>query len=137
MVSRGSTLGYGGANIDVRAIGRELGVRYILYGSVRRSGGRVRIGTELSDAETGTVVRSDQYDGDLADLFALQDRIAISVVKSIAPRVRERELTRALRKHPQSMTAYDLVLQALDLLYRMDYRVVFASARPAAAGDCP
>ena len=121
VVSRGSTLGYGGASINVDAIGRELGVRYVLYGSVRRSGGRLRIGTELSDAETGTVVQSDQYDGDLAELFALQDRIAISVVKSIAPHVRERELRRALRKHPQSMTAYDLVLQALDLLYRMDY----------------
>jgi adenylate cyclase len=121
VVSRGSALGYGGRNIDVRGIGRELGVRYVLYGSVQRTRTMLRIGTELSDAESGEVVSSDQYDGDLSDLFALQDRIAIDVVRKIAPQVRERELMRAMRKHPQNLTAYDLVLQALDLLYRMDY----------------
>jgi adenylate cyclase len=121
VVARGSVLGYGGATIDVRAVGRELGVRYVLYGSVRRSGGRLRIETELSDAETGTLVRSDQYDGELNDLFELQNRIATSVVRTIAPQVRERELVRARRKHPQSLTAYDFVLQALDHLFRMDY----------------
>jgi adenylate cyclase len=128
VISRGSTLGYGGATLDMRAIGRELGVRYVLYGSVLRSGGRVRISTELSDTETGNVVRSDQYDGDMSDLFALQDQIAINVVKTIAPNVRERELRRAMRKHPQNMSAYDFVLQAIDLLYRMD-DVSFARAR--------
>jgi adenylate cyclase len=121
VVSRGSTLSYGGRNIDVREIGRQLGVRYVLYGSVQKTSTTLRIGTELSDAESGEVIRSDQYEGDLGDLFALQDRIAISVVRTIAPQVRERELMRALRKHPQNHTAYDLVLQALDLLYRMDY----------------
>jgi len=121
VVSRGSTLGYGGRNIDVREIGRQLGVRYVLYGSVQRTSTTLRIGTELSDTESGEVIHSDRYEGDLADLFALQDRIAISVVRKIAPQVRERELMRAMRKHPQNLTAYDLVLQALDLLYRMDY----------------
>jgi adenylate cyclase len=121
VVSRGSALGYGGRNIDVREIGRQLGVRYVLYGSVQRTSRTLRIGTELSDAESGEVILSDQYEGDLGDLFALQDRIAISVVRKIAPQVRERELMRAMRKHPQNLTAYDLVLQALDLLYRMDY----------------
>jgi len=120
VISRASTLGYAGATIDARAIGRELGVRYVLYGSVRRSRGRIRIGTELTDTETGTIVRSDQYDGRLNELFELQDRISANVVKTIAPNVQERELVRALRKHPQNMTAYDLVLQAIDLLYRMD-----------------
>ncbi len=128
VIARGSTLGYGGTTIDVRAIGRELGVRYVLYGSVYRSGGKLRIRTELSDTESGAVIRSDQYDGALTELFALQDRIATSVVKAIAPHVRERELLRAMRKHPQNMTAYDLVLQALDLLYRMDDES-FARAR--------
>jgi adenylate cyclase len=121
VVSRGSSLGYGGRDIDVREIGRQLGVRYVLYGSVQRTTTMLRIGTELSDAESGEVIRSDQYEGDPGDLFALQDRIAISVVRKIAPQVRERELMRAMRKHPQNLTAYDLVLQALDLLYRMDY----------------
>jgi adenylate cyclase len=128
VVSRGSTLGYGGTMIDVRTIGQQLGVRYVLYGSVLRSGGSLRIGTELSDAETGAVIRSDQYQGSLTDLFELQDRISINVVKTIAPQVRELELMRALRKHPQNMTAYDLVLQALDVLYRMDYES-FSRAR--------
>lgn len=121
VVSRGSALGYGGRNIDVRKIGRQLGVRYVLYGSVQRTSTMLRIGTELSNAESGEVISSDQYEGDPGDLFALQDRIAISVVRKIAPQVRERELMRAMRKHPQNLTAYDLVLQALDLLYRMDY----------------
>ena len=70
-------------------------MRYVLYGSVRRAGGRLRIGTELSDAETGTVIRADQYEGSLTDLFELQGRIAVSVVQTIAPHVQERELVRA------------------------------------------
>jgi adenylate cyclase len=88
---------------------------------VQRTSTMLRIGTELSDAESGDVISSDLYEGDPGDLFALQDRIAISVVRRLAPQVRERELMRAMRKHPQNLTAYDLVLQALDLLYRMDY----------------
>jgi class 3 adenylate cyclase/TolB-like protein len=128
VVSRGSTLGYGGAAVDVHAIGADLGVRYVLYGSVRRSGGRLRIGTELSDAETGTVIRADQYEGSLTDLFELQGRIAVSVLRMIAPHVQERELVRAMRKQPQNMTAYDLVLQAIDVLYRLDYES-FSRAR--------
>ena len=101
VVSRGSTLGYGGRNIDVREIGRQLGVRYVLYGSVQRTSTTLRIGTELSDAESGEVIRSDQYEGDLGDLFALQDRIAISVVRRIAPQVRERELLRRCASIPR------------------------------------
>ncbi len=120
VVSRGSTLGYGGDEVDVRAIGQALDVRYVLYGSVRREAGRLRIATELSDAETGAIIRSDKYEGDLGDLFTLQDRISASVVGTIAPHVLEHELVRARRKHPQNMTAYDFLLQALDQLYRMD-----------------
>jgi adenylate cyclase len=121
VISRGSTLGFGGGPIDVRAVGRELGVRYVLYGSAQRSDQLLRIGTELSDAESGEVIRSDHFDGYIKELFHFQDWIAEEVVKTIAPGVRERELKRALRKHPQNMTAYDLVLQALALLYRLDY----------------
>jgi adenylate cyclase len=121
VISRSSTLGYAGAEIEPNAVACELGVRYLLYGSVRRADRRLRITTELSDAETGTVIRSDQYDGVLADLFALQSEIASQVVVTIAPHVREWELRRAMRKHPDNLTSYDLVLQALDLLYRLDY----------------
>ena len=128
VVSRGSSLGFGGRNIDVREIGRQLGVRYVLYGGVQRTMTTIRIVTELSDTESGEVIRSDLHEGDPGELFALQDRIAISVVRHIAPQVRERELMRAMRKHPQNLTAYELVLQALDLLYRMDYDL-FSKAR--------
>ena len=120
VVSRGSTLGYGGDVVDTRAVGQALGVRYVLYGSVRREAGRLRITTELSDAETGAIIRSDKYEGELGDLFTLQDRISASVVSTLAPHVLEHELVRARRKHPQNMTAYDFLLQALDQLYRMD-----------------
>jgi adenylate cyclase len=128
VVSRGSTLGYGGSHLDARGVGRALGVRYVLSGSVRRWGGRLRISTQLSDAETGTVIRSDQYEGSLSDLFELHARIAVNVVRTIAPHVHERELVRAMRKQPQNMNAYDLVLQALDVLYRMNYES-FSRAR--------
>ncbi|MFN8524564.1 MAG: adenylate/guanylate cyclase domain-containing protein [Chloroflexota bacterium] len=128
VVSRASGLGYGGTQLDVRAVGRDLGVRYVLYGSIRRSAGRLTITTELSDAETGTVIRADQYSGGMSELFELQGQIAISVVRTIAPHVHERELVRALRKQPQNLTAYELVLQALDLLYRLDYES-FSRAR--------
>ena len=114
-------LGYGGATIDVRTISRDLGVRYVLYGSVRRSHGRLHIETELSDAEAGTVIRSDVYEGELTDLFELQRRITVSVVRTVAPHVRERELLRARRTPPESLSAYDFMLQALDRLYRLDY----------------
>jgi adenylate cyclase len=128
VISRGSTLGYGGAKIDVRAIGRELGVRYVMYGSVQRAAGQLRIATELSDAETGTIVLSERYDGELSSLFALQDSISAQIVTTIAPHVRERERLRAMRKHPKNLTAYDLVLQALGPLYEMDYQS-FSRAR--------
>jgi adenylate cyclase len=121
VISRNSTLRYGGSPVDVRVIGRELGVRYVLNGAVRRSGGRLRIATELSETESGSLIRADRYEGDISDLFTLQDEISTRVVATIAPHVREWELRRVLRKHPESMNAYDLVLQGLDLLYRLDY----------------
>ncbi len=121
VISRTSTLRYSGLDLDARTIGRELGVRYLLYGSVRRSGRYLRIDTELSDAETGRIIHSDQYDGELKDLFHLQTRIAIEVLRRVAPHIREWELLRVMRKHPESLTAYDLVLQALNLLNRLDY----------------
>jgi adenylate cyclase len=128
VIARGSTLGFGGGPIDAHAVGTALGVRYLLYGSVQRSGDQLRIGTELNDVETGEVLRADHYDGNLSDLFLLQDRIAEQTVRMIAPRVRQRELKRALKKHAQNMTAYDLVLQALEPMHRLDY-ASFSRAR--------
>lgn len=120
VISRGSTLAYGRRRTDPIAVGRKLGVRYILGGGVLHAGTRLRINTELTDTHSGSVVSNDNHDGSQGELFELQDRIALKLVKTIAPNVRERELRRSLRKHPSSMTAYDLLLQALDLLYRMD-----------------
>ena len=128
VISRGSTVGFQDQTIDARAIGERLGVRYVLHGSALRSGNRLRISTELSDATNGEIIRADQYHGELGDLFDLQDRIAQEVVKTIAPNVRERELKKSLRKHPQNITAYDLVLQALGPLYELDY-ATFSRAR--------
>lgn len=120
VIARTSTLGYSGAVIDVRSIGRDLGVRYVLYGSVRRAGSRLRLTTELSDAETGQIIRTDRYDGEASDVFDLQARISVQVLRTIAPHVRERELHRAMRKPPESLTAYERVLQAQALLDRME-----------------
>jgi TolB-like protein/class 3 adenylate cyclase/tetratricopeptide (TPR) repeat protein len=128
VIARSSTLMFARAPLDLRRIGHELDVRYVLHGSVRRAGGMLRIAVELSEAPSGQVIWADRFEGDLSDLFELQDRIAMRVVTAIAPHLRERELSRAIRKHPASMTAYDLTLQALDLFYRMD-RASIAQAR--------
>jgi adenylate cyclase len=120
VVSRGSALTFAQDTTDLRAAGERLGVRYVLYGGVRRAGGRLRITTELTDAGTGRILRSDRYDGAEADLFDLQDRIAEQVVAALAPEVRAEEVARALRKPPSDQTAYDLVLRALDEMSRMD-----------------
>jgi TolB-like protein/tetratricopeptide (TPR) repeat protein len=121
VIARGSTLGFRDPAFDVRAIGRELGVRYVLHGNVRRAEPDIRIRAELCNAESGAIVYTDQYTGRTTDLFDLQRRIAARVVTTIAPQVRERERLRALRKHPRNMTAYDFVLQALGPLFHMDY----------------
>jgi adenylate cyclase len=113
VIARGSTLGYVGPTVDVRAIGRELDVRYVMMGSVQRANGKIRIRTELCNADSGAIAYADQYDGDLGDLFELQRQITTRLVTTLAPQVREHERLRAMRKHPQNMTAYDYVLQAL------------------------
>lgn len=120
VISRSSTQTYAGAPLDLRRVGHDLDVRYVVHGSVRRSGTMLRIAVELCEADVGEVIWAERFDGELSDLFALQDRIAVRVATAVAPQLRELELTRALRKHPASMTAYDLTLQALDQLGRME-----------------
>jgi tetratricopeptide (TPR) repeat protein len=114
--------------VDARAAGEQLGVRYVLFGSVLRSRNHLRITAELSEVATGEIIRADQHTGDLSNLFHLLDRIAEEVVKTIAPNLRELELKKSLRKHPQNLTAYDLLLQALEPLYELDYDT-FSRAR--------
>ncbi|MCZ4316781.1 hypothetical protein O4H66_25540 [Comamonadaceae bacterium G21597-S1] len=119
VIARGSTIGLGGDDMDERQVARALGVRYLLHGSVLRSGGRLRVLAELSEPETGAILRAYRHEGKLAELFELQDHIALDVVRAIAPQVQARELMRALRKHPQNMTAYDLMLQGIDQMFRI------------------
>ena len=126
VIARGSTLGLGGDQVDLRGVARQLGVRYLLYGSVQRAGERLRVVAELAEPETGTVIRSYRHDGRIDSLFDLQDHIALDVVRAIAPQVQARELQRAQRKHPQNMSAYDLVLQGIDQMFRLNQQ---ASAR--------
>jgi adenylate cyclase len=128
VVSRGSALSVAKVTTDPHEVGSRLGVRYMLHGGVQRGGGRLRITTELSDCETGAVLRSDRHEGEASDLFALQDRVAEEAVAVIAPQVRAQELRRALRKPPGSLTAYDLVLRGLDRFHRLD-RASFDDAR--------
>jgi class 3 adenylate cyclase/tetratricopeptide (TPR) repeat protein len=128
VISQNSTQGYAGQRVDVRQVGRELDVRYVLSGSVRRSGERIRIATELSETETGQVTSTDRYDGVLADLFDLQDQISTRAVENIAPHIREWELLRARRKPAANLTAYDLMMRAVDLMLRLDAED-FARAR--------
>jgi len=119
VISRNSTIAYRGKEADVHQVGLDLGVRYVLSGSVRRGPRRDRITTELADAETGSVLWAHPYDADSGDLFEVQDRITAQIVGTIAPRVREAEIQRAFQKRPENMDAYDHVLQAMHLLYRL------------------
>src|SRR5262249_13053927 len=95
-----------GRAIDVKQIGRELGVRYVLEGSLRRSGNRIRVTAQLVEAETGKHVWAERYDRDLADIFALQDEITEAVTIAIAPAIADAEQQRAMRKPPGSLDAW-------------------------------
>ena len=116
---RTSSFAYKQKSIDLRQIGRELGVRYLLEGSVRKADDRVRISAQLIEAETGTQVWAERYDRLLTDIFAVQDEIAMKVIGAIEPGLRSIELKRVKRKPPENFDAYDLVLQALPYIYSL------------------
>jgi adenylate cyclase len=118
VIARNSTFAYKGKSPDIRQVGRELDVRYVLEGSVRRAGGRVRITAQLIAAEDGRHLWADRFDGALDDVFDLQDRITAGVVAAIEPSVRQAEIERAKRKRPDNLDAYDLYLRALEQSYR-------------------
>src|SRR5687768_4764414 len=113
VISRNSTFIYKGRTIDVKAVGRTLGVRYVLQGSVRRFGNQVRVTGQLIEAETATNVWANRYDGTLGDIFALQDELTMSVIGAVEPSLRQAEVERVRRKRPDSLDAYDLLLRAL------------------------
>ena len=117
VIARNSSFAYKGKSPDIRQVGRQLGVRYVLEGSVRRAADRVRITGQLIDATTGAHMWAERYDRKVDDIFALQDEITLSVVGAIEPSLRLAEVERAKRKRPESLDAYDLVLQALPDVY--------------------
>ena len=115
VISRNSTFVYKGRTVDVTTVGRELGVRYVLRGSVRRSDNRVRLTGQLAETDTAVHVWADRFDGTLSDIFALQDEMTMSVISAVEPTLRKAEVERARRKRPESLDAYDLFLRALPL----------------------
>jgi len=116
VIARNSSFTFKGRAVDVKQVGRELGVRYVVEGSLRKAGDRVRITTQLVETETGNHVWADRYDRALDDIFALQDEITLSVIGAIEPGVRQAEIERIKRKRPDRFDAYDLVLRALPLI---------------------
>lgn len=112
VIARNSSFTYRGRVVDAKQVGRELGVRYVLEGSVRKSGNRVRVATQMVDASTGMHIWAERYDRSSGDIFALQDDIALSAVGAIASSMRKAEIQRVRRKRPDSLDAYDLVLRA-------------------------
>jgi TolB-like protein/class 3 adenylate cyclase/tetratricopeptide (TPR) repeat protein len=118
VIARNSSFAYKGRAVDVKRVGRELGVRYVLEGSVRRAGDRVRITGQLIDASTGAHLWADRFDGELADVFDLQDRVTASVVGAIAPKLEQAEIERAKRKPTENLDAYDYFLRGMAAFYR-------------------
>ncbi len=149
VIARNSSFTYKGRAVDVKEVARELGVRYVLEGSVRKAASRVRIAGQLIDGSTGAHIWADRFDGALDDIFDLQDRVTASVVGAIAPRLEQAEIERAKRKPTESLDAYDCYLRGMASSYRqtregitealrMFYRAIeldpdFASAHGAAA----
>ena len=117
VIALNSSFTYKGRAIDVKQVGRELGVRYVLEGSVRKAGGRVRITAQLLEAESGAHLWADRFKGSLEDVFDLQDRIAFGVAGVIEPTLRHAEIERARRKRPDNLEAYDLYLRALPFAF--------------------
>ena len=113
VIARNSSFIYKGQAVNVGRVGRELGVRYVLEGSVRKAGERVRVSGQLIETETSVHLWAERYDRRLDDVFALQDEITLNVVGAIEPSLREAEIERVKRKRPENLDAYDLVLRAL------------------------
>jgi adenylate cyclase len=117
VIARNSTFTYKGRAVDVKEVGRELGVRYVLEGSVRKAGNRVRITGQLIDALTGTHLWADRFDGSLEDVFELQDKIAVSVAGVIEPALQAAEMRRSAARPTTDLSAYDLYLRALTAFF--------------------
>src|SRR5450830_1567807 len=119
VIARNSSFTYKGKAVDIKRVSRELGVRYVLEGSVRKGGNRVRITAQLIDAATNNHIWADRYDGDLTDIFALQDEITEKVVAAIEPKLLEAEGIRSQSRSPEDLGAWDMLIQANSLFWRL------------------
>jgi TolB-like protein len=119
VIARSSSYTYKGRSIDVRQVGRELGVRYVLEGSVRRGGDHLRIAGQLTDAISGRIIWADRFDGRRGEVFALQDHVTECVVAAIEPSLQAAEIERLKHKSEANLDAYDLLLRAQQLEYEL------------------
>jgi TolB-like protein/Flp pilus assembly protein TadD len=117
VIARNSAFVYKGRAVDMREVSRELGVRYLLEGSVRRADERIRVSAQLIDGASGSHIWAENFDGRFSDLFDVQDRITGAAVRLIEPQIRQAEVERLRRKRPESLDAYDLYLQAAHHFY--------------------
>jgi adenylate cyclase len=117
VIARNSSFTFKGRAVDIKEVGRRLGVRYVLEGSVRKASRKVRIAGQLIDAITGAHLWADRFERDLTDIFALQDEVTLAVVSAIEPKMLQTEIAMATRRRPENLTAYDLFLRALPPFY--------------------
>jgi adenylate cyclase len=127
VIARNSSFTFKGKAVDVKEVGRRLGVRYVLEGSVRKASGKVRITGQLIDVVTGTHMWADRFERDLTDIFALQDEVTVAVVSAIQPKLLQTEIAMAARRRPENLTAYDYFLRAMPQYY-LSTREGFAEA---------
>ncbi|MFG3593333.1 adenylate/guanylate cyclase domain-containing protein [Bradyrhizobium sp. RDI18] len=119
VIARNSSFTFKGKAVDVKEVGRRLGVRYVLEGSVRKAAGKVRITGQLIDAVTGAHIWVDRFERDLTDVFALQDEVTVAVVSAVQPKLFHTEIAKATRRRPENLIAYDFFLRALHQFYSL------------------
>jgi len=131
VIARNSSFTFKGRAVDIKEVGRRLGVRYVLEGSVRKASGKVRITGQLVDAVTGAHIWVDRFERDLTDIFVLQDEVTVAVVSAIHPKLLQTEIAEAARRRPKDLTAYDLYLRAAQQYYPMTREGVAEAIRLA------
>jgi adenylate cyclase len=129
VIARNSSFTYKGKTVDIKQVGRELGVRYVLEGSVRKAGGRVRITGQLIESQTGAHLWADRFDGSIDDIFGLQDQVTISVVGAVAPKVDQVEIERAKRKAVENLDAYDNFLRGMAQMHEFTRTTFYEALR--------
>src|SRR6266576_3848536 len=119
VIARNSSFAFKGKAVDIKEVGRRLGVRYVLEGSVRKASGKIRIAGQLIDAVSGATIWAERFERDVIDVFALQDEVTVAVVSAIEPKLLQTEIAMATRRRPENFTAYDFYLRATQQSYLM------------------